>query len=121
MNADPFTEQIRSALFTTASLRAALRDLKHAIAARRAERAWSDLKYNPNWRDQPRASSGTNMGGQWIGGDRSAASVPANAEEEETPRRPLLEEFLDPPPKSELSYSIARSETSAVLSHATRN
>jgi hypothetical protein len=46
------------------ALRAELADVKHLLAARRAREA----KYNPRWREQPRAPKGAVDGGQWVDG-----------------------------------------------------
>lgn len=59
-----------------AALREALDDVKRQLAERRVAR---ETKYNPRWRDQPRAPRGVSDGGQWIdgGGDRTTALIPA--------------------------------------------
>ncbi len=57
-------EWLRTRLAFISALRAELADIKRLLAARRAYEA----KYNPRWREQPRAPKGTSDGGEWVDG-----------------------------------------------------
>lgn len=70
MRRDFSDEFILSCLKVNAALRAEVRGLAQSIRERR------EWKYNPNWRQQPRAPKGTLSGGQWIEGGKSPPTVP---------------------------------------------
>ncbi len=57
-------EWLKTRLAFISAIRAELADIKRLLAARRA----TEAKYNPRWRQQPRAPKGTSDGGQWVDG-----------------------------------------------------
>lgn len=56
-------ELLRSLFAFNTALRAEVSDIRRLLAARNTE-----AKYNPNWRQQPRAPRGVAEGGQWVEG-----------------------------------------------------
>ncbi len=64
-------EWLRTRLAFISALSAELADIKRLLTARR------EAKYNPRWREQPRAPKGSAEGGQWVdGGGRAPKQAP---------------------------------------------
>ena len=57
-------EWFKARIAFLSALRAELADVKRLLAARRS----AEAKYNPRWREQPRAPQGSADGGQWVDG-----------------------------------------------------
>lgn len=74
MRNDDLSNWIRASLVVNAAARDALDAIKRELAIRRST---CEAKYNPRWREQPRAPKGSEDGGQWIGGGRSKPSFSA--------------------------------------------
>jgi len=78
----------RSALAINAMLRTEIRDVRAALAARKAE-----AKYNPNWLLQPHAPRGSRDGGQWVDEGGAPKQAPRR-----TPTQPASPSVSPPPP-----------------------